>query len=543
MRLGPEGALIGTVGLAALVLMLPVVVPIGPMYWDVAVYVDASQRMTMGQAPNVDFFAPVGPLAYYAYHWLARLFGGHPLLTAQFSMLLIAAPIMFAVLLRSRGEDAWKRWALVVLFAFFALLPFNTRLFSAFPGVDGFGIYNRHGALLLYVLASVLLFARGGWGFAFLVAATMTALFLLKITAFLAGGLLCVVALLTGRVAVRSAVAAVLLFAGALGYLELTRGLVSAYAADLLVLGTMNGGGQLFRLLQGGSVWIGVLLPGAALVALVARRGRLFSAVSWWLAGGLAAGLFYESQNTGSLGFIHMIPIVLRFAPDLKASSRRTAPILVALMLVPPIATVATSAVRAIGGMIRHDVPDLALAGPYGRVSAKPETVERAEAMRRHYAEHRSAYRDLASRDLLPGADTYAEHDFQVLQIATVASAVKAIRAIETRPGVRFERMFALNFVNPYPAALGRGAPRHVSIGADPSRTVPPPDAATLEEVRQTDLVLRPTCPVTSANDDLLAFYGSALLQHVRVELTPCTEAWVHPRFSGLIPSATPGSR
>jgi hypothetical protein len=46
---------------------LPLVVPIGPMYWDVLVYYDAIGRIANGQWPAIDFFAPVGP---------ARIFPG-----------------------------------------------------------------------------------------------------------------------------------------------------------------------------------------------------------------------------------------------------------------------------------------------------------------------------------------------------------------------------------------------------------------------------------------------------------------------------------
>lgn len=46
-------------------LALPLHAPIGAMYWDSFLYLDAANRIGQGQVPNVDFFTPVGPLEYY----------------------------------------------------------------------------------------------------------------------------------------------------------------------------------------------------------------------------------------------------------------------------------------------------------------------------------------------------------------------------------------------------------------------------------------------------------------------------------------------
>ena len=543
-RAGSLAALATAALVAAALLMLPLRMPIGPMYWDLVVYVDAAHRMSLGQVPNLDFFAPVGPLAYALYAALGGAFaGGHPLLVAQWSAGLVTLPIMAGVLATMRGAP-WMRWTLLGVFLAFALLPFNTRTFSAFPGAEGFGIYNRHGAELLFVVAAVLLFARGRWVLPLLIAVAMLAAFWLKVTAFVAAGMLCLAALLTGRVRLADAATAGGLFLAVLALVELAAGLTSAYVGDLITLAAMNGEGLAARMVQAGSVWIGVLLPAGALLALLAvsRRGRDDALV--WGAAALAAGLLYESQNTGSQGFIHLWPVAIAFAPGLSLAGwkARAAALLAAASLLPPLVTTIASAVRAHGGQVRHVAIAAEAIGPLARVTAKPQTLARAQAMAAHYAAERPAYAALAGSGWLPGPDSYAEHDYQLLQLMEAARAVEAVRSLEAERGIRFGSVMALNFVNPYAAALGRSAPRHVSVGADPSRTVPAPDAATMDAVRATDLVLRPICPVTSANQGLHRLYAAALGGHRRFRITRCTEAWTHPRFGSLNASALSGS-
>src|SRR5689334_1005023 len=81
-----------------LLLSLPLVLPIGPMYWDVYIYYDAANRIVDGQVPSVDFFAPVGPLGYYLFTgWLKLFPDAQPTLLAHWSLLAVTAPLMAAV--------------------------------------------------------------------------------------------------------------------------------------------------------------------------------------------------------------------------------------------------------------------------------------------------------------------------------------------------------------------------------------------------------------------------------------------------------------
>lgn len=194
-------ALLGIAVLAcALLLTLPLTLPLGPMYWDLVLYLDAANRIGEGQVPLIDFIAPVGPLGYWLFAGLDTLFPrAHPLLTAQWCLFAVTAPAM-AVILHAIGKQSRARaLALLLPYLAFQILPINVEHYSFFPGTDGFGIYNRHVSIVLYVLVCGLVFLRGpalgaviGW--------TLTALFLIKITGFLAGGIVTAFALAAGRI-------------------------------------------------------------------------------------------------------------------------------------------------------------------------------------------------------------------------------------------------------------------------------------------------------------------------------------------------------
>jgi hypothetical protein len=80
---------------------------------------------------------------------------------------------------------------------------------------------------------------------------------------------------------------------------------------------------------------------------------------------------------------------------------------------------------------------------------------------------------------------------------------------------------------------MKREAPRHISIGADPFRTVPSPGPEARMAVSGTDLVLYPKCPSTLSNVKLYAIYAEALDDHRRIRLNDCYEALVHRKFAG----------
>ena len=537
---GPLAALAGTGVLLAGVLMLPIALPIGAMYWDLGLYVDAAQRIERGQVPSRDFFAPVGPLGYYLFAGVAKLFPqAHPLLVAQWSTLLMTAPPMALVVRDAAARSPALAWALLLPFLLFTVLPFNTREFYPYPGSDAFGIYNRQAAQLLYVLTAALLFVRDRIALGMTVAVAMSGLFGLKITGFLAGGLVCAWGLVAGRVPFRVAAAAAGAFVVAASMLEALSGIVSAYLVDIATLAGKNGGGLAGRFLQSASVWFGVLAPAGALVLVMAwvdRRRPSLDHPAAWLAVAAFAGLAYETQNTGSQGLIHLWPPLL-LAGGWALQRGRALPVtglvlaLAAATALPSAVAITERAARTWTGAARNVALNHRELGPIGRVNARPEVARHANVLKRHYAAHRPAYDALSAAGEMPSFIFYSDAATQLLHLEIAADAARAVRALERERGVRFETVWSLNFTNLLAAALDRDAPRHVAIGADPGRAVPAPGGPEAAAVRNTDLVVRPVCPLTPANRDLLALFEGALADHSRVRLTPCMEAWVHPRF------------
>ena len=218
---------------AMLALSMPLRLPLGAFYWDAAVYLDAFQRIHIGQMPAVDFFAPVGPAGYYLGAWLHSAFPqAQPMLLVNWAILPLVLPLALAVLLQRDMKGL--ALALIVPFLVFAALPINLAIFYPAPGLDGFGTYNRHAALLLYWLVAALLFWPPSRTKTALVAACMLALVLTKVTGAVAGAILVGYAWLAGRLRFADAVFAALACLLALALIDLATGLIRAYLADIL---------------------------------------------------------------------------------------------------------------------------------------------------------------------------------------------------------------------------------------------------------------------------------------------------------------------
>ena len=543
-------------------LSLPLSAPIGPMYWDVFIYYDAANRIFDGQAPILDFFTPVGPLGYYLFAgWLNLFPDGQPTLLAHWSLLAVTAPLMALVLWDVGARSRVVAFALLIAFLIFALLPFNTREFYPFPGSDGFGIYNRQICQVLYILVAAIMFVRTKWTLAAVVTLTMSALFFLKITGFVAGGMIAAYAFLAGRVPFRFALASALVFLAALGLFEVLTGLVSVYATDILLLVRMNSGTLAPRFLQATSLNFGILASTSALalVLIWADRARLigksvsairrrafadaasvFDHNGFWLLAVLFAGIFFESQNTGSQALIFLWPVVL--AVLLRIGTMITRPALAiamaalsAAIALPPVVKISERAARAYVGAMKNIALEARNLKTLGNVSMRPEVARRVEDMLGFYPEHRSLYDDLIAADELPTPVLYSDFDFQIIYLSAVDNAIDSIHALETAKGVHFDTIASLNFVNPFPWLMDRSAPLHIAIGADPMRAVPDPGSKEETAIANTDIVLYPTCPPTTANAELYHMYEPGLSKHKRIRLDACYDAFVHPRFAGRI--------
>lgn len=525
----------------------PLVLPLGPMYWDLTVYLDAAKRIADGQQPLIDFFTPVGPLGYWLFAWLDGLFPpGQPLLIAQWSMLLVTAPPLVLILRDLDKRSRATAFALLGPYLVFQLLPVNVEHYSFFPGFDGYGIYNRQVSITLYVLVAALVFLRDRRLLTGVLVWTMLALLLIKITGFLAGGLICAFALLAGRIDARQAAIAALLAGLPLLALEISSGMVSAYVASIVELVSMNAGGILPRFLQAGSLHLDIVGAAALLILslLVLGRAELGAAIAelahrrslaalhalldrepFWLAVVLFAGLFFETQNTGGQAFIFIWPVLLAILTNWFGSGRRRAIIVLALVAataIPPLETVLQRAARTVLAQTGYiDLPHSAL-GKLGQVSQHRDVMVRAQAMQAIYASDRPTFEAIAAKGMLPSQSLYSELDFQAGWLLAIDTGIAAIRAYEAQHGVRFETIVNLNFANAFPYLMDRGTVRHIAIGADPFRAVPELDGETMAAVADADLILYPLCPVTVANEALRDRYAPAMVGRRWIDLGPC---------------------
>ncbi|WP_312361924.1 hypothetical protein [Ensifer sp.] len=555
----PIAVLLAALVLLALLLTFTIPQPIGPMFWDHYLYLDAANRLQDGQIPSVDFFAPVGALGYYLFAALQAVFpNGHPLLLASWSLLIVTGPLIGLVTLDMQKRSRTLAYAVLLPFLLYSILPFNTGDFYPYPGSDGFGIYNRQVCQLLYVLAAALIYVRNPRILVTVVAGAMTALFFVKVTGTVAGLILCLTAFVAGRMRLRDAAAAALVFFGALALVELSLGAVSAYIGDILALLDVNDGILLTRLLQAASLNAGLLLPAGLLCLILlltglsglsaslrnAYRQRSFAAIGKvfdqnfvWLGAFVVAGILFESQNTGSQAFIFLYPLLLKITLDCIAhggSWTRTITIslLASAAALPPMTVIAQKSARAWIGAANNITIESRNLKTMGAVNVRPILALRAERMRDIYISEPGAFEALARAGELPSFLLYSDFDFQTGWLTNIDEAIDALRAYEQSNGIRFDTIFNIDFANPFPWLMDRHAPKHVAIGADPFRAIPPPDEDVRAAVTAVDIALVPTCPTTNVNRALLALYLPSLeTSHSRIKLTRCYDAFVR---SGL---------
>ncbi|MGE3248063.1 MAG: hypothetical protein AB7J19_17200, partial [Beijerinckiaceae bacterium] len=321
------------VAVSILSFLIPVTVPVGSFYWDIVLYPDAAWRIANGQTPHVDFFAPAGALPYYIYALLDAIFpNGSMLLLANWSVMVVALPLMVHVAAEMERSSRTVTLAFVLPFLAFAALPLNTTSQTLAVGADGFGLYNRHTVLLLYILVGEIVLVRSRKLSPVFTACMLLALFFVKITGFIIGAALIAHAVLAGRMQLKSLIAASAIVLAFLVAIDLPTGIVYGYLANVGELIAMNQTDLLKRLrdplivqfdivfpallLVGALVWSMArnarsLQPAATVRGLIAQVRNLADTWAAWLASVLIAGIIFESQNTGSLEFVHIWPVIL----------------------------------------------------------------------------------------------------------------------------------------------------------------------------------------------------------------------------------------
>lgn len=521
-------------------LALPIRLPLGPNYWDTDIYLDAAQRIWQGQIPNIDFFTSIGPLGFYLTAGIQALFPqAQPALLANWAIVPVALPIL-ALIVRDIDQRSRRR-ALAVLmpFLFLASLPINLHSLYPSPGFDGFGYYNRHVALLLYLLLAALLFVENRLLLTSLVAVLMTALFLVKVTGPVSGAALVGYAVLAGRMRFRDAAIAAAAVIGVLIALELSTGVIYAYVEDVFVLAMLNTGSFLWRFLTLGSIKFNVIAPCLLLLGALAfaawrdkpSLAELLASPFGWLAASLIALVLGETQNSGSLEFIGLWPalilILKTYYPRSGDPVRPYVLVLVMAVSLPSAIIFLERGARAVIAAPRYQALDVPDVGPLGRVSLKPELAERAITQIDHYPKYQDAYDDLVRRGILPSATLFSEIDHQATWLLEVQQGIDAIKRWEATNGRQLNGFFALDFVSPFNHLLGRAAPLHVALGIDTERTNPKVTREMLEALRNIDALLKPKCPVEVKRAAIWKHFAQAREGRRLVSLSPCWDMYL----------------
>jgi hypothetical protein len=540
--------LLGLLCAAVLILLvIPLRLPLGPNYWDLYTYVDTAHRISVGQLPHVDFFVPVGSLGYGLYILVIKLFpAAHTLLAVHYAILIVALPLMAIIVMDVDKRSRSEALGLVIPFMIFALIPVNGLELYPSPGFDGYGNYNRHVALLLYVLAATLLFVEDRGKATAIAMALLVALFMVKITGFVVGVLLVLHAGLAGRLAWRAALVVSGIFGTGLVLLQWKTGLISAYISDIAELVGMNTGYLLPRIMTVLSVKFDVIAAAAMLILVVgwqsrkswfadlrrAMTGQSLAAVqrflntdAVWILSLLIAGAIFETQNTGSHEFILLWPALLRLFRKLpfpwQKESLVTLGLIAAVALPTPIGIIHRAS-RAIASAPGYEAINAPMFGPVGRVSVKSDIMRQSRAMLAHYPAARASYEQIAKRGVLPSHILFSEIDFQASWLISTEEAANALLAYEQQNGKYFRRIVTLDFVDPLPVMLKREPLRDMSIGNDPSRTLAKLGAHVINEIASADAILLPLCPPTEARNMIANAYAPSLVGRRLVALTPC---------------------
>jgi hypothetical protein len=540
----------------ALALLVPVELPIGPSFWDSYIYIDGAYRLEMGQQIYRDFHPPVGPLSYVLFGFLQALFPeGNVVLLIQWCMIIVTAPVMAVICWYALQRGTFAAFALLIPYLMFSVLPFNVMNWNVFPGVDGFSYYNRHGAVLLYLLVASLFFIPSRLALTAVVSILLLCLAFTKINAFVAAGGILFAAVLSRRIGLATAVAVAALCLSVVAALELTTGVVSAYLQSVFRLLANNSGVLLQNILLTGTLRFDVIFAASllSLYLLVAQlrggenlvaafeRGQIRAPApnrldqDWaWLGVLIAANILYESQNFGSAAFISLWPFLVMLlvaGPTRQRPGLSILAVLVLVIAVPTAAKVLHAAVRATATTIR----DISIETPNMpqsiRMSGKELILQAAAKSRPILASGRDTYRRYAEAEILPAYWLYFDHRFQVNVLQTMDEAITAIRQREADLGRLYEVIDLRDFANPVTAAMQRTPARGVAIGGDPYRSVLPLTDAETVMLAETELVLIPTCPVTSARKKLLDLYEEAFQGFQRIELTACFDALEHPKY------------
>lgn len=515
-------------------------IPAGLYATDYVFLAEGARRIALGQVPHVDYSAPVGPLMF-ALTALARKlpFLGPDVLVLHVLMWVVVAVPAAAVALRLRSPA--MALGFLAIAALTTLSPFNIEETAGACDLNYNGIYNRHGAALLFVtfvagFAPARSPVRDGLLFAFLLAAML----LTKVTYGVAGAAFLATACLFSAARLPALAVAVAIVALAAALLEASTGMVSGYGRDLAEIGRLNSS-RIVAFLWA-AFWAGtlVILTGFALVAAIAtgplaqayallRRNATSEAIRSLETPALAVAclaltVWTESQSTGGPGLVGLS--ALAFAPGLMEGRWRTGKVALA-------AAVVCLTVGALADQVLRRGWCLVAAAPsyetHPAVSAlvpgmrvPPGRLVAAELTARLWRDHRP----LADEAYGRGFDFHLES--HGAPVSFVANAILAHEAAERLRALGLDRnlshVMTLDFVDDFTPLLDLPPPPGTKLALDPFRTIgelsKTEAAAYLAPV---DAAFERTCATPLYFVQIAGFFRSALEDAFKpVVLTPC---------------------
>lgn len=514
--------------------------PAGLYTTDYLFLAEGARRIALGQMPHADFSAPIGPLTFWLIALARRLpFLGPDVFALNVLMWAIVAAPAGVVALRLRSS--WAALGFLAIAALTVLSPFNLEEMTGACEVNYNGIYNRHGAALLFVtfvagFTRPRSAARDGLLFAWLLAAML----LTKVTYGVAGAAFLGFACFFSAFRLRAFAAALLVLTAAALVAEATTGLVTAYAGDVASMARLNTG-RIAAFLSG-TFWGNtlVILSGLALVAALSieplsfamralRERKVREALQRLEIPALATAcliltVWTESQSTGGPGLVGLS--ALAFAPALAAGRQDRLKIALAVGVVLLTAGLLADQVLRRGWCLVEGAPGYRMHPALGALSpglrVAPGRLPAAELTARLWRDHRI----LADEAYRSGFDFNLES--YGAPVSFVANAILAYEAAERLRALglnrRLRHVMTLGFVDDFSPLLDLPPAPGTKLVLDPYRTIgeitPAEAAAYLAPI---DAAFERTCAAPLHARQIVDFFRPALEEAFQpVVLTPC---------------------
>jgi hypothetical protein len=514
--------------------------PVGLYTTDYVFLAEGARRIALGQIPHVDYSAPVGPLTFVLLALARRLPVLGPDIFAL-HVLMWAVVALLAAVVALRLRSAAMALGFLAIAALATLSPFNVEEMTGACDVNYNGIYNRHGAALLFV-TFVAGFTpprsplRDGALYAWLLAAML----LTKVTYGVAGAAFLALACLFSATRLRALLVAGAILLAAAGAVEAATGMVSGYGRDLAEMARLNAGRMLAFL--SGVFWAGTLaiLTASALVAAIVaepltrsfaalRRGATAEAfrsleIPALAFACLALTVWTESQSTGGAGLVALS--ALAFAPGLAAD--RWAPVKIALATGVVLLTIGWLADQVLrrGWCLAEQAPLYRAHAAVGALApgmrVPPGRVAAAELTARLWRDHRA----FADEAYAKGFDFHLES--YGAPVSFVAGAILAHEAAERFRALGLDRavrhVMTLGFVDDFTPLLDLPPPPGTKLALDPFRTIgelsKEEAAAYLAPI---DAAFERTCAAPLFSVQIAGFFRPALEDAFEpIVLTPC---------------------